>query len=438
MSKKEIYQRFKRNAAMILGSHLVFGILNVITSMLMVRLFGLTELGIVILLQSYTRLFNMFLKFNSWQAVVTYGAQLQEKNDHQGLKRLLSLLLTIDFSSLFIGVLCAMIFVPYAADIFDWSGQVAEFAPIYVISIFFVANAAPAGVLRLFDRVDALAIKYALRSAIRFVGVLLAAYLGGNVFHLVLVWFTASVISGLWPLLVCFSELRKHNLFPHLNLHWFKAGKEFKGIWRFLVFSNASTAVGFAYRTGTTLFLGITLGAAPAAIFEIAFQFGSALSQPMKTLSPIISPEFAKLVAKGDWVTFRKIITHQLKITGIFLIVAGVVLFSTLSLILEIVYGKEVLTDIWLFRLLLVYSLLKILTFTFSPALLSANKPGTLLLIRSAAVLFYCLLAVSLIGQFGLTAIGFSAVLSHLLFMAIITFTGKRLLKKRIRKNRIR
>ncbi len=432
--QKEIFRRFKRNATLILGSRIIFGLLNIATSMIFVRVFGLAEFGVVVLLHSYTRLFNDVIKFDSWQAVVTFGARLQENQDDSGLKRLLGLLLSIDFASMIVGVIFAIAFVPWAAEIFEWPEKVTQFAPIYVFSIFFIAHAAPNGILRLFDRVDALAAEFALKAIVRFIGILLVIYFGGDVFHLVLVWFSASVIAGAWPIMICAIELYKRKLLPVFRLNWAKSAKPFNGIWRFLAFANASSTTGFVFTTGSTLFLGTTLGAAPAAAFEIALQFVEALSRPVRILGPIIAPEFAKLVAKGDWVTFRKIISRQLKITSFLLIVAAAILFVLLDFILETIYGKEILQYIWLFRFLLVFVLLKVLVFTFDPAILAANKPGTLLIVRLVVAVSYCLIGLALLQSWGLASAGFAMMISQIIYLAIFVFFGKKLLKKRIRK----
>ena len=434
MSKKEIYHRFKRNAAMIVGSRLIFGVLNIFTSILMVRFFGLTDLGVVLLLQSYTRIFSVFIKFNSWQAVVTYGAVLQENKNDRGFRRLLGLLLSVDMVAMTIGVGAAILFTPYAAEIFEWPDQVRQFSPVYVLVIFFAANAAPAGILRLFDRVDVLAIKYALTSCIRFFGVLLTFYFDGNVFHLVLVWFAATTIAGAYPIVVCIFELFNRKLVPIFRVNWFTAGNEFKGIWHFLGFANFSNMTGVVYRHGTTLFFGSVLGASPAAIFAIAYQFTGGIARPARILGPIISPEFAKLVAKGDWITFRKILSKQLKITGTLVLGASILLFSSLSLVLEFVYGADVLPHIWLFRLLLVFSLLKVLTFAFEPAILSANKPGTLVSIRTLVAAIYSVIGLSLVGRYGIESAGIAALVCQVIYTLIFAFMGKKLLKKRIKK----
>ncbi len=434
---KEIFQRFKRNAAIIIGSRLIFGILNILSSMIVVRFFGLAELGIVILLHSYTRLFNDIIKFDSWQAVLTYGSKFHETNDKVEQKKLFGLLITIDLVSISIGVICAIAFVPYAIDIFEWPEQVAKFAPFYAIAIFFMAHASPNGILRLFDRVDALAIEFALRATVKFIGVCLTAYLGGSAFHLVLTWFAAAVISGTWPLLICVKELHQRGQLPSLQFNWRKLSRRFPGIWRFLAFANMASSVGFLYTTGTVLFLGTTLGAAQAAVVEIAYQFTGALSRPIRILGPIIMPEFTKLVANNDWVTFRKIITQQLKVTGILILLIGLPLLLAFSFVLNTIYGPEVLEYVWLFRFLLLFVFLKILAFTFDPAILAANKPGMLLIIRAVTALIYVITALSLLNQYGIASVGFAAMLGQIFYIAIVVGFGKKLLKKRVVRHKI-
>ena len=433
---KEITRRFIRNASMILGSRLVFGLLNVATSILTVRIFGLTDYGVVLLLQSYTRLFNDIIKFDSWQAVLTYGARLQENRDIRGLRQLFGLFISVDIASMATGVILAILFVPYAAEIFEWPPEVARFAPFYVLSVFFMAHATPNGILRLFDRVDVLAVEFAIKAVARLAGVGLVAWMGGNVFHLVLVWFGSTILAGSWPIAICIREMYTRGLMPIFRINWIKAGKRFKGVWRFLAFANASTTIGFVNTTGTTLFTGLVLGAAPAAIFEISHQVAAAISRPVRLLGPIISPEFAMLAAKGDWLNFRKVISRQLRITGSVLFAVAIILFPLLGFILEAIYGPEVVKEIWLFRLYIAAILLAMATFTFEPAILSAGKAGTLLAIRASATALYAMIVLLFLQEYGLTVIGIAALTLQLVFFVSFMFFGKKLLKKRVRRVR--
>ena len=433
---KEIYNRVKKNVILILGSRLVFGLLNVATTVIITKFYGLKGLGVLLLLQSYTWIFNVVLKYDTWQAVITYGSKLREKKDDKAYQRLLGLLFSIDVISLTIGVLLAITFAPFAANIFEWPKQVTDFVPIFVLSIYFGANATPIGVLRLHNKMKPIVAKFAIRSIVKFFGVIAAVAMGGNVFHLSVVWFLAVVLAGIWPIVASLRILKASSLRPKFKLNLLKSSKEFPKLWRFLSFANASNFPGFIYRTGTTLFLGSTLGVASAAIFEIAYQFASSIGRPIRLLGPIISPEFANLAAKNDWHTFSKILTKQLKITGGLLLIFGIILMPILKPILEAMYGSKVIEDIWLFRFLLLFFILKVLSFTFEPAILSANKSGTLLIVSSISALLYCLITLSLIETANVTATGIAAVISQIIYVTVLILIGKKLLKKRRRKHK--
>lgn len=432
MDLTDIFRRFARNASLILGSRLLFGLMNLASNALVVRAFGLADLGVVLLLQSYARLFTDIVKFDSWQAVLSFGAKFQHDGDERGLRRLLGFTLGVDLASIVVGIAFAILFVPYAADIFEWPAEVSAFAPVFVVAVLFMVHSTPNGILRLYDRVDVIAWQFALNAIIRFLGVAAVAFFGGDVLHLAIVWFTGWVVSGSLPMVVAFRELAKRGLIPDFHVNWFRAGNEFHRIWRFLAFSNASSSLSFIYFSGAVMVVGASLGGAAAATLQIAQQFAIALSRPLRTLGPLISPEFAKLAASGDWRTFRTLILHQLALSAAVIGVLGAILFACLGTVLEIVYGPEILGAIWLFRLLLLATMLTMITFSFEPALLSANKPTLLIALRASAAGVYAAVGFAFLREFGILSLGIAFLCSQTAYVASFVWFGARMLRKRM------
>lgn len=433
MNLTEIFRRFLRNAAMILGSRLTFGLVNLGTNALIVRAFGLTELGIVLLLQVYVRLFTDIVKFDSWQAVLTFGAREQEAGNPDRLRRLLGFTLGVDVVSVSLGVICAILFVPWAADIFEWPPEVTGFAPIFALSVFFLVQGTPNGILRLVDRVDILAIQFALNATIRFLGVGAVALLGGGVYGIALAWFAANVLSGVLPMIFAWREARARGMVPCFDIGWHRIGRHFEGIWKFLVFSNLSSSLSFIYFSGTVTFVGGAVGPAAAATLQIAQQFAVSLSRPARILSPLISPELAKLAATGDWATFARLIQRQLLVMAAVLTVFGAVLFLVLGFIVETVYGPELSADIRLFQILILASLLVMTTFSFEPAMLSANKPAMLLSLRAGAALIYVASSLALLPSQGIYAFGYGFLISQTAYVVTFATIGTRILRDRVR-----
>lgn len=436
MDLSEIYRRFFRNAGLLLGSRVVFGLLNLATMTLALRHYGLVDLGMLLLLQSYTRLFAEIVKFNSWQAMLRYGSLLEETGEHQKFRRLMGFVITVDLLAAGLATACAILLIPLAERWFDWPAEVAGFAPFFVFAIFFITQGAHTGVLRLFDRVGAVVMQHSLNATVRFALVGLLILLDAPFFYVVLAWFAAFVAGGVWPMAAFLREVIQRDLMPRFTWTWIGAAREFEGIWRFLVLTNLSSFPTLVVQNGVTMTLGGAVGPAAAAIYEVARQFSAAIGRPMRMLGPIIFPEFARLTAKGEWLKIRAIFVRQLALTVLLSSALTVVLMALLPLLVEHLFGAEVAAHLWLFRLLIIGAMIGLLGFAIQPAFLSANKAGTMLTLQVLATGVFIASAFAGYRAWGLDGTGFGLVGYAVTLQTCSLVIGRRLLKKRIRRAR--
>ena len=124
----------------------------------------------------------------------------------------------------------------------------------------------------------------------------------------------------------------------------------------------------------------------------------------------------------------------QLALTALVIGAAGAVLFAVLDLVLSLVYGAEILDAIWLFRILILASMLTMLTFSFEPALLSVNKPTLLLALRVFSAAIYAVVGLSLLGELGILSMGIAFLASQTVYVVSCIWFGARILKKRLRR----
>ncbi|SFN48288.1 Membrane protein involved in the export of O-antigen and teichoic acid [Roseovarius lutimaris] len=438
MSNKDIHRRFLHNAGLIVGSRVVFGLLNLGTNVIILRAYGAADLGMVMLLIAYVRVFAEVAKFESWQAVLRFGVIAQERGEENNLRRLIGLALSIDVITMFLAIVAAVLLIPQAADWFGWNAQVTEFAPWFMILIIFLTNATPNGVMRLFERVEILALQHGLNAVIRLVAVLIAMMLGGTVVHLAMAWFAGFVISGAMTMAVCAYELIKRDLRPKFSLNLRKTGALFPGIWHFLVMSNLIGIGPLAVNHLTTLFVGAQLGAAQAAVLQLARQLSTGISGPTRLLGPLLLPDFSRLSGRGDWAGLRTLVVQQIKVAAIFVVVGGGILFAVLPIVVELAFGADLLAHIWLFRLLIMAALINILGFALHHAMFSANKGGTALLIQIAAMTVYTIIMLGGLWVIGLNAVGFGMIGFALTSRGLSVWIGRGLLKKRIKRSKLR
>jgi O-antigen/teichoic acid export membrane protein len=436
MSHKDIHRRFLHNAGLIVGGRMTFGLMNLATNAIILRAFGAADLGMVMLLIAYIRLFGEVVKFESWQAVLRFGIIAQDRGEDNQLRRLIGLAFSVDAITMLLAVIASILLIPHAAVWFGWNDQITAIAPWFMILIVFVTNATPNGVLRLFDRVEIIALQHGTNAVIRFVLVLLVVMLGGSVLHLAWAWFVGFVISGAITMAVCAYELIKRDLRPLVSLRWRKTGRIFPGIWHFLLMSNLISSGPMLVTHVTTLFVGAELGAAQAAVLQLARQIATGISTPARLLGPLLLPDYSLLSGRGDWTGLRDLLVKQIRITAITVLGGGVILFAILPLLVEQLFGTELLAQIWLFRLLLLTALINTLGFSLHHAMFSANKGGTALLIQLAAMSVYFAVMFSGLGLIGLNAVGFAAIGFAIISRGLSLLIGRRLLKKRIKRSK--
>jgi O-antigen/teichoic acid export membrane protein len=435
MNHKSIHRRFLHNAGLIVGGRMTFGLLNLGTNAIILRAFGAADLGMVMLLVAYIRLFGEVVKFESWQAVLRFGVIAQDRGEDNQLRRLIGLALSIDFVTMSLAITVSILLIPQAALWFGWNDQITAIAPWFMILIVFITNATPNGVLRLFDRVEIIALQHGLNAVVRFVLVMGAMMLDGSVEHLAWAWFIAFVISGSVTMGVCAYELIKRDLRPLISLKWRKTGRIFPGIWHFLLMSNLISSGPLLVTHVTTLFVGAQLGAAQAAVLQLARQIASGVTTPARLLGPLMLPDYSRLSGRGDWTGLRDLLVKQLKITAIAAIGGGLILFAVLPLVVELLFGAKMLVHIWLFRLLLLTALINTFGFSLHHAMFSANKGGTALLIQLAAMSVYFTIMFSGIWVIGLNAIGLAMIGFAITARGLTLVIGRRLLKKRINRS---
>jgi O-antigen/teichoic acid export membrane protein len=438
VSHKNIHRRFLHNASLIVGIRMVFGLLNLATNAIILRAYGAADLGMVMLLIAYVRVFAEVAKFESWQAVLRFGVIAQERGEENNLRRLVGLALSIDVITMFLAIVVSVLLIPQAAVWFGWNAQVTELAPWFMILIIFLTNATPNGVMRLFDRVEILALQHGLNAVIRLVLVLIAVMLGGTVVHLVMAWFAGFVISGAMTMAVCAYELIKRDLRPKFSLNLRKTGALFPGIWHFLVMSNLFGIGPLAVTHLTTLFVGAQLGSAQAAVLQLARQLSTGISGPTRLLGPLLLPDFSRLSGRGDWAGLRRMVVQQIKVAAIFVVVGGGILFAVLPIVVELAFGADLLAHIWLFRLLIMAALINIRGFALHHAMFSANKGGTALLIQIAAMAVYAVIMLGGLWVIGLNAVGFGMIGFALVSRGLSVWIGRGLLKKRIKRSKLR
>lgn len=276
--------RLLRNIGWLLGSRGVNALFSLAYLALATRSLGLADFGrfslIVVLAQAVAGIAS----FQTWQAVVRWGAIPGEAGKAAGFA------LALDLASVLGGgliaacvCLSAHLWLPLPPEL-----RVAAF--LQCLAALLAIRSTPTGLLRLHDRYDLASVADAVQPATRAAGAFLAALFYPHVGGFVAAWAAADLIcaAAYWK----FARGLEPVQMTDIGLR--ELPSRHPGVWRFVWATNFSRSLAVSARQIVLLLVGALGGAALAGGYRVASQLGQALVQLGEALSRAIYPEFVR------------------------------------------------------------------------------------------------------------------------------------------------
>ena len=404
-----LWQRLWKNITVILGGRAIFGIVNLVAAAIAVRACGVEAFGIVALLHAYIHVFAGLLRFDTWAAVTRYGVHAMDSPPD--LRRLLGFTLRLDLLAFCVSIFLAALVAPLAGHILHWPNEVIALAPWYAVNIIFVTGATATGFLRLIDRFPVLAQQHGLNALIRMAGTLILWITGGGVVELAVVWGLASMLSGLYMMIVAWREAQRRNLLPKLSGRWRDLSRGFPNIWRFVTVTNVDGMISTVMNYGVTLMVGAILGTIGASLFQIAWQSTDFMRKLSSVLSPIFFPELTKMEAAGNRAEIRKLVNRTLQFAALWLILMTAVFVFGTEPYLRLLFGSDTLAVTNAMIVCGIAAALYASGFTFEPSLMSIGKESSILKITVVACAITIPSITALTYTYGLVGAGLGLLL---------------------------
>jgi len=413
--------RIFRNAGALLGGKAVAGVLSLGTLAVTARGLGPELFGTLILIHSYIKLVGGLTKFQSWQAVIHYGAASLEAKRVEDLRGLIKFTTALDLASALIGMAIAMGLAGLAGGWLGWGEETTSLVMLYSLLIAVTIKATPIGVLRLFDRFKLIALQSPLSPAVGLIGVGLAYAWDGGLSAYLAAWFAAGLVESAALVILGWRELARQNLLRGLNFSLRGLVDPHPGLWRFVWATNIFTSLSAASSHLVTLVLGWLLGPAAAGLFKIAHQFASVLVVPAAALRRTIYPEFAKLAAKGEPRHLRKLMLRAGLISGSVAVIVVLVIAAIGEPLIRLIVGEAYAAAAELLILLAAGSAVLLYGFALEPVFFALGRPGIMLRLGVITAALNLVLIFLLVAQYGLIGAGVAALASTVVYVGLAT-----------------
>tara|TARA_R110000772_G_scaffold96874_1_gene195829 strand:- start:1675 stop:2916 length:1242 start_codon:yes stop_codon:yes gene_type:complete len=303
------------------------------------RILDLEEFGLLMLFRSVAQGIAAIAKFQSWQALVHFGADAYERGENSEVARLWLKLALIDGIVGVLALLLGGVFVFSLSELVDIPPTMAPLAALYCLAIPLQVAGTPTGILRLTDRFDLMAWQSLITPSVRLIGVCVAYLLGAPLWSIVLAWVVSEVAGDGFLWLCALLVARERRLLPHSTMKG-GGGIARAGLWQYLVGTNFNATLQQGSLPLITLVVGSTLGAPSAGAFRLAQTVLDAVVAPVDLAMRSLFPEISKLrTAKGD--RLYRIMRHVALTSLILSVPLSVILYAGASVFVTLLAGPE-------------------------------------------------------------------------------------------------
>ena len=418
-SQKKLFM----NASWLFGGKTASGIFSAIQTVVIARILGVSDYGLLSLILAYVAVLNMFFDLKVWETATKYIGTYWETGEHDKARSMIKLSYILDIGSGVVAFIIAILSAKLISTYIIHSPQAYVFIWIYSISLFVdTANSTSDAILRVFDRFKNIAFINSFQKFFRLIVVVALLYSGLGIKGVLYGFILASFVGFSVRMWLVMKTLKHNDLQGWLSADISLIRDQWKGIAWFL----GNTSFIATLKTGNERYLGILIlgyfaGKDAVAFYKIASSVASVVNRIVDPIYEAIYPELVKLASSNAIEDFKNMIKSTTKSLVLIIIPIGVIIIIFAEPIISLVFGKDYVPATSALRILAAAVLIIRCTFWINPALLSMGRPGLRTIMGVISTFIYLVLMFLLVPGYSYIGaafafLGYSIVRSSLAF----------------------
>jgi O-antigen/teichoic acid export membrane protein len=418
--KDDVFRRLFVNAGRLLTANVIATVVGLVITVLTARALGPANYGVLALVLVYGLTIGKLVTFSAWEAIIKFGSEALDADDHPALRQLIKFGFSLDIASAIVGTVLAMALSGPVISLLGWDQSVRSLLVLYSVLILFSLSGTPVGVLRLFDRFDLLSYTAVLSAVVRLVGVLWCLVTGQGLFGFVLVYLITGIAGQLYQVFASLWVLRKEGIGDLVREPMHGIGSTFPGILDYVWITNVTSTIRMVSREADELIVaGLTTPAA-LGLFKVAKQFSQVLPRLTDPLYQAIYPELTRLWAADRKKAFISLIKRTTLIAGVMAIVGWVGFLLVGRWLIAVTVGPGYLQAYIVALIYLLAIGIELLAFSMQPSMLAIGLPRNALKALVAATVLYLVLLFSFVHSLGISGASLAYVAFYAVWLALM------------------
>ena len=287
------FRRVTGNAGLLLAGDAAASVLGLVSLSITTRVLEPAEFGVLVLISTYVHVATRLATFQSWQAVIKFGAEHLKENQRDGLRQVLKQGVVFDVVGALFATTIAIAGGFIGAALFDWAPEIPILIAIYSASSLFNVTGTPIGVLRLFDRFRLLTAHRFGIGAAKLAFTLIAASTA-DLTAFVIAWAAAELFGHLLVTAFAIGAARGREL----GAFWRSSFGDWRPFAGFTIWTNLSSSMSIPVKQLDIFVVSALLSLEAVAAYKIVKQVGDLFAKLANPFWQAIYPEFSALVAE--------------------------------------------------------------------------------------------------------------------------------------------
>jgi O-antigen/teichoic acid export membrane protein len=412
-----------KNASWLFGGKSASGIFTAIQTVIVARMLGVSDYGLLTLVIAYISVLNMFFDLKVWETATKYIGTYLEKGEDDKTRSMIKLSYILDIGSGIIAFTIAILSAKLISTYIIHTPDAYVLIWIFSISLFIdTANSTSDAILRVFDRFKSIAFINSFQKLFRLIVVVGLLFAGFGIKGVLYGFILASFIGFTIRMWIVVKTLKENRLEGWLSADIGLIKDQWKGIVWFL----GNTSFIATLKTGNERYLGVMIlgyfaGKDAVAYYKIASTVASLANKVVDPLYEAIYPELVKFTSSNAIKDFKKMIKSTTKSLVLIIVPLTAIIIIFAEHIIRLVFGTEYVPATNALRILAVAVLIVRFTFWINPALLAMGRPGLRTILGVITTALYLILMLILVPPYSYFGAAF-AFLGYALLRSGLAF----------------
>lgn len=413
-----------KNTLILFSGQSIASLIGIVNTLILINAIGIYGNGILTLVISYANIFNGIFNFQSFNAVIKFGADALEEKNYVKYKKVIKQAFLQDIITAVIAFIAGYVCIGAIARFMMWDNNIILCIKIYLITILVNITGCFTGVLRLHDNFNIIATLSIITTCLKLLLLLLGLVLKRDFVYYVCTEMIVNCITSC--VLIYYSICTLKNIkCDNFLKEKVQFDKEFTF---FNIYNNIVSTVDLPVGQLVNIIINKFLGVNEVGVYSILVKLGSLILRVTNPLTQALLPEFSKLIAQNNKKRAMSIVKKIFIYTNLLGIIVILILSLASPLWFEL-FMPLTLKNISLFIIYICY-----VTFTSSVSglhliFISLNLVKYNLPIVLIVNIIYLILVIILGNTLGLFGIIFALIIQALM---VVLAKYVMILRKRI------